>query len=285
MMFTRIDDFCKTISKQKTGPEPKLSDSELITIALFCELIGKNSDYAQVAFTKQWLKDYFPNMIDRSRYNRRLRKLDRSINRIRMEILNDIVMELADLKILDSTPVPVITFQRACYTPLFPEASFGYCAARKMTYYGFKLSLVTDSQGFPLHFDLMPANIADNQITQELLSFCSKNQTVLADKGYLSKERQSELLEKFNINLQTPKRKNQKERESRTERRLLNKIRQKIEVVNGLLKDVFSIEKTYAKTLKGLVTKILKKITTFTFGIYLNKLFGRNALSIKSMVG
>jgi hypothetical protein len=285
VMFTRIDDFCKQICKRKTGPVPKLSDSELITVALFSELANKNSDYQQVAFSKQWLKDYFPDMIDRSQYNRRLRSLDELINHIRVEILGDIIMEIADLHILDSTPIPVITFQRACYTPLFPEASFGYCAARKMTYYGFKFNLVTDTQGFPLHFDLMPANEADNQIAEELLSFASKDRIVLADKGYLSAERERDLLEKFNIDLQTPKRKNQRNRESKSERKLLNKVRQRIEVVNGILKDVFSFEKTYAKTLKGLATKIIKKMTAFTFGIYLNKLFGRNPLSIKSIVG
>lgn len=284
-MFTWIDDFCKQHQRIKPGTEPKLSDSELITVALFTELFGKNSDYEQVAFTEQWLKEYFPDMIDRSGYNRRLKALSGLINRIREELLKDITLERADTHIIDSTPIPVITFQRACYTPLFPEASFGYCAARKMTYYGFKLNMVTDSQGIPLHFDLTPANIADNQMTEELLSFSSNDHLVLGDKGYLSKEIQEKLLNEFNVSLKTPKRKNQKNRESKQERRLLNKWRQKIETVNGMLKDIFSLERTYAKTLKGLVTKILKKITALTFGIYLNRLFNRNILSIKSMVG
>lgn len=285
-MFTRIDDFCKQVDRRKKPrPVEKLSNSELITIALFSELSGKNSDYEQVNFTKQWLRNYFPNMIDRSQYNRRLKSITGLINHVRVEILNDIILEISDIHIIDSTPLPVITFQRACYTPLFPEANFGHCAAKKMTYFGFKLTLVTDLQGIPLHFDLMPANMSDNQITEEMLSFSSKNCSVLGDKGYLSKEVQEKLLVESNINLIVPKCKNQKDREPKGERILINRFRQKIEIINGLLKDIFSIEKIYAKTLTGLIAKIFKKITAFTLGAYLNKLFGRDALNIKSLVG
>ena len=170
-MFTYIDDYCKQHTKIKPGPKPKLSDSEVITIALCSELAGKTSEYAHVAYVNQWLRDYFPHMIDRSRYHRRLRHITRLINDVRTAVLKEITMALTDIHIIDSTPLPVITFQRAYYTPLFPEASFGYCSARNMTYYGFKLHLVTDNQGIPVHFDLTPANIADVDLTEELLTY------------------------------------------------------------------------------------------------------------------
>lgn len=283
-MFTYIDDFCKQKAIIKPGPEEKMSDSEIITIALFCELSGKTSDYEHVRFTKQWLKDFFPCIIDRSRYSRRLKSLTGLINEVRIKVLKEIILELADLHILDSTPVPVIKFQRAHFTPLFPEANYGVCKARKMTYFGFKLHLVIDKQGIPLHFDLTPANINDNDMTEELLTVFSKGHTTLADKGYLSKEKQERLKKQYGIFLFTPKRRNQKDREPKAERKLINKWRQRIEIINGLLKDKFNLERTYAKTLRGLISKIMNKITAFTFGIFLNKLFNRNTLDISSLV-
>jgi len=283
-MFTYIDDYFKSKSIVKRGPRPKMTDSEVVTIVLFCELLGKNSEYEHINFTEQWLKDFFPHIIDRSRYSRRLKSLTRLINDIRVKVLDEIILALSDIHIIDSTPVPVMRFQRAHFTPLFPEANYGYCAARKMTYYGFKLHLVTDKQGIPILFDLTSANVEDRKIAQELLGKSSNNRLVLADKGYLSKALLQNLERLNNIKFHTPKRKNQKDRETKSERKLLNKWRQKIEIVNGLLKDKFSLERTYAKTLRGLVTKVINKLTAFTFGIFLNKLFGRKTLNINSLI-
>lgn len=283
-MFTHIDDFCKKNKKVKPGPEAKLSDSEIITINLFCELAGKKSNCEHIRFAEQWLKNYFPNIIDRSRYQRRLSRLTKLINNVRMEIIGNILIELSDYEILDSTPIPVITFQRACYTPLFPEASFGKCSARKMTYYGFKLHLLIDRKGIPVHFDLTPANVPDINMASEMLEHNNQEKFVLADKGYISQEIQNSLREYQGIELLTPSRKNQKIQLSKSETKLLNSIRQRIEVVNNILKNQLNCERTYAKTLTGLVAKITSKITALTFGIFLNKLFGRRLLDIISIV-
>lgn len=283
-MFTYIDDFCKSHQKSQPGRKPVITDSEVITIVLFTELFGLKSEYEQVDFVNKWLKEYFPRMIDRSQYHRRTKHLMRSINDVRMYVLKNVSLKLTDLHIIDSTPIPVISFQRAHFTPLFPEAPYGYCAARKMSYFGFKLHLVTDSQGIPIHFDLTPANVADINMTEELLIVSSLNHNVLGDKGYLSKILQNKLLNDYNISLYTPTRKNQKNREPKSERKLLNKIRQRIETVNGILKDHFSFEKTYAKTFTGFIKRIISKLTAFTFGIFLNRLFGRPILHISDLI-
>lgn len=281
-IFTHIDDFCKRSTRLKCGAKPVVLDSEIITIMLVSELLGLRSEYEQVAFTKQWLKEYFPRMIDRSQYHRRIKSLMQLVNDVRIHILH--LIPLADAHIIDSTPIPVITFNRAHFTPLFPEASFGRCAARKMTYYGFKLHLVTDTQGIPIHFDLTPAKIADISMTEELLSASSINTLTFADKGYLSDPLETRLFEGYNITLISPKRKNMKNRESVTDRRILNKIRQRIEVTNGLLKEQFRLERTYAKTLYGLMRRIVSKITAMTVAIFFNHLFGRPLMHISTLI-
>jgi hypothetical protein len=142
-MFTYIDDFCKLRSVHKTGPKPEMTDSEIMTASLFTELAGIASECGQWRFVERWLEEYFPRLIDRSRYHRRRQALLASMNEVRNHVLKEVGLAVSDTHILDSTPVPVITFTRACYTPLFPEASFGYCAARKLCYFGFKLQLVS----------------------------------------------------------------------------------------------------------------------------------------------
>lgn len=281
-IFTYVDEYCKSHSSEKPGPTPKLTDSEIITIAIFCELMGKTSEYAHTRCVIHWLQHYFPRMIDRSRYHRRLKGLTKLINDVREAALPDIGTFL--IHILDSTPVPVLSFKRAGFTPLFPEASYGHCAAKSMTYYGFKLHLVTDVNGVPIYFDITPAHVSDVSIAGELLEKSSKSATVLADKGYISKELADMLLSSNNIDLWTPKRKNQSDREPRSERKYLSKLRQKIEIVNGILKEQFHLEHTLSKSLLGLVHRIVRKLAAFTFGILINKLNGRELLRVTSLV-
>jgi hypothetical protein len=221
-------------------------------------------------------------MIDRSRYSRRIKSLTGSINNVRQKVLLNLTDTINNLHVIDSTPIPVIKFSRAHLTPLFPEANFGYCAAKRMTYYGFKLHLVVDSSGIPLHFDLTPANISDNQMTEELLSISTTNQTAIGDKGYISKDHCQELKQKHNIKLITPARKNQKIKEDDLTRKAIGKFRQIIEIVNSILKKKFNLERIYAKTLRGLVCKVLSKITAFTFGIYLNRMHNVSILKMSS---
>lgn len=285
-MFTYIDDFCKQQPLlNKSGPKPVMTDSEILTIVLFAELSGKTSEYEHVRYVEQWLKNFFPRMIDRSQYHRRVERLRETINYLRLKILDEKTLALSDTHIIDSTPVPIIAFCRANFSPLFSgEAAFGYCAAKRLHYYGFKLHLVTDSQGIPIHFELSTANISDSQTSEEILRMSSCGHLVLGDKGYLSKATQAHLKDKYDIELITPKRKNQKDRESKPEQRLHGSWRQIIEVVNGLFKEQFHVEKTFAKSLNGLVGRILNKITAFTFGIFMNRIFGRNTLEISSLI-
>lgn len=284
-MFTQIDDFCKLAPlKRVSGPSPKVSDSELITIYLFCELAGKHSESEHVRFVKQWLYSYFPRMIDQSRYHRRLANLGRLINDVRLYVLNEVNLGLSDDHIIDSTPIPVIGFRRAHYTPLFPEAAYGRCAARNLTYYGFKLHLITDTQGIPVHFEMTPANVADGSMTEETLMLSSQGRTVFGDKGYLSASVKKGLMETASIDLRTPVRNNMKNKPPKADTRVLNSLRQRIETTNGMLKDHFSLEKVYSKTLFGLALRVLGKITAFVFGVLLNRLFGRSPLAIASLV-
>ncbi len=282
-IFTYVDEYCKSHTSEKPGPDPKLTDSEIITIAIFCELMGKTSEYAHTRCVIQWLQNYFPRMIDRSRYHRRLKGLTKLINDVRVAVLPDIGTFLCT-HILDSTPVPVLSFKRAGFTPLFPEASYGHCAAKSMTYYGFKLHLVTDVDGIPIYFDITPANVSDVSIAGELLEKSSKNAMVLADKGYISKKLADILLHLNNTDLWTLKRRNQSDRETKSERKYFSKLRQKIEIVNGILKEQFHLEHTLSKTLLGLMHRIVRKLTAFTFGILINKLNGRELLRITSLV-
>jgi hypothetical protein len=56
-----------------------------------------------------------------------------------------------------------------------------------------------------------------------------------------------------------------------------------VEVCFAALKRVFGLGETLAKTLIGLVTRIAAKVTAYTYGLYVNRLFGRPQGRIKEL--
>ena len=73
-------------------------------------------------------------------------------------------------QIIDTAPLPVCEYVRSRRDRCFkPDADYGYCAAKDMHYYGFKLGLRTSRIGMITHFDLLPARPHDIQLLDDLL--------------------------------------------------------------------------------------------------------------------
>src|SRR5258707_7531033 len=77
-LFTIVDDTMKGSpviqqALKRPGPAPHLSDSELITIALYQELIGEPREDHFFRLHQDRLRVFFPGLNERSRYNRRKR--------------------------------------------------------------------------------------------------------------------------------------------------------------------------------------------------------------------
>jgi hypothetical protein len=60
-----------------------------------------------------------------------------------------------------------------------------------------------------------------------------------------------------------------------TERSRQHGKRQQAEIAFSSLKRVFGIDRTLAKTLVGLATRIVAKICAYTYAFYVNRLLGR----------
>ena len=290
IIYTMIDDYCKQILPKymigKPGPYPELADSELICLSLSQDLLGFSSQRQFLRFIKNNFIDLFPNLVNQSVYNRRLRKLAMLINLLRENVLKDLGVYLSSERVLDTTPLPICNITRSFKKQsLFKGiASVGYCAAKRLKYFGFKLVLLINQKGIPVKFGLVPANTADVKTTQSIIDN-DKNITVFADKGFVSGKLAKELKEKQNVSLFTPRK---KARESRKPLPLwFNKYHRKscrlIETVNGILKDQFNLEKNYCKTFWGLCTKVISKITAFTLGQFINVQYNLPILKLKSL--
>jgi len=265
--------------------KPKLSDIELISLMILAEFKSIDSEHQLFRDIKGF---EIASRIERSVYNRRKRKLYPFMEEIRMKMVEKF-NEFETFFVVDSMPLEVCKISRSSRSKICKETDYaipnkGFCASQNLHFYGYKLHAVCSINGVFQSFDLSPASVHDIHYLQDIkmqLSDC----VILADKGYLSSTIQLDLFKEVNIQLETPKRKNQKD--YKPQFYPFKKYRKRIETLFSQLCDQFMIRRNYAKTFQGYKTRILTKITTLTAIQYLNRfVFNRNINKLKiNLVG
>jgi hypothetical protein len=244
-IFTIVDDTMKgsAVIQQalkRPGPAPCLSDSELISIALYQELIGEPREDHFFRLHQAHLQTYFPGRGERSRYNRRKRDLWSVILAIRvsLQIVLDAV-QLEEAAAIDSAPVPCLGYKRSKGTSDFlGTANYGICSSKAMKYFGCKLHSVVGLSGIILGFLLTPANCYDNQPVVELLdSFAHHLTHLLGDGAYNDAVLQSYLQQTRSLRLLAPVKANQTPTRSGSAQIQLNRLRLICETVNAQLQE------------------------------------------------
>ena len=119
IIFTIVDDTMKGSpmiqqTLNRPGPAPRLCDSEVVTLAIYQELIGEPREEHFFRLHQEQLRPYFPGLNERSRYNRRKRDLWGVILavRISLQVLLE-ALELEETAAIDSAPVPCVGYKRA----------------------------------------------------------------------------------------------------------------------------------------------------------------------------
>jgi hypothetical protein len=97
--------------------------------------------------------------------------------------------------------------------------------------------------------------------------------TLLGDKGYLSKEVQSDLFQTAHIRLEVPMKRNQKEFKPLFQP--FGRVRKRVETLFSQLDDWFLLLRNYAKDVSGIFTRVLAKIAYMSVLQYINKINNR----------
>lgn len=285
VVFVLIDDVYNeiipySIRNRRNISDSKLSDSEVISISIVGEAITVNSEKAWFYFVKKNFKYVFPNICDRTRFNRTKRNLFSVIKEIQ-KYFSKLPMFLNDsIRIIDSMPIPVCKFARAYFSKSFKDiASYGYCASKKETYLGLKLHALVTTDGFISDFFLTSAGIDDRLAVFELTENMSSLK-IIADKGYIDNNLKCQLEMERDISLISLKRKNSKTPLEKQLRNVLSKTRRKIETSFSQLAEQFNINKVLAKSKWGLMLRITLKILAHNISFIINHILGNKATCI-----
>jgi len=280
VLFCEIDDSYAHLNPRgaaRYASLKELSDSEILTLALFQQLRGIESERSFLRETARFFSHLFPGVVGYwpSSSHRRVRKLKRHLEPLRREILGELVGEPETL-IVDSTLLEVLHPRQVRQAGGFDGAAW----ARWGTFsvYGVKLHLLCATNRVPLSYELTSANVADVPLTKELLGEAGLSgeeeeeeaRRLLGDLAYRSEELKEELAQ-VGIVLATEK----------AERR--SGVRQQVEIAISSLKRVFGVDETLATTIIGLVIRIAAKITAYTYGFLVNRRLGRPQGKIKEL--
>ena len=284
LLFAIIDYFCAQLPAQ-TGPGRRktYSDSTILKLDMLMHLTGKRGETEIIREVNRHYGQYFDEIPDQSRLWHRVRLALPLIEQFRQYLRFQLGVEAEELRILDTLPIPVATpTSRPGRGNGFQRAEGGYCASKKLKYYGFKLGLLITDLGIPDLFELFSARPHDVQLLDELLAQLNRL-IALGDKGFISDPKRLRLAQEQEIYLITYRRANQKLKNTPLEKWALRQYRQLIETVFSQLDGHMHLQNCGAKTDLGLVKRVMGIITAFTLGIFLNFLLGRPLLAIKQL--
>ena len=274
---------CGSELKSSVGRKDKMSDIEIVALSLTAEFMSIDSENS---LFKQINQQEISNLLERSQFNKRRRKLFLFSEEIRTKLASRF-LEFEDYFIVDSMPLEICKFSRhnrikICKDDFETAPSKGFCASQNNWFYGYKLHGVCSISGVFHSLDITKAEVHDVNFLKNIkqqMSDC----VLLGDRGYLSESIQLDLFQAVNIKLETPKRRNQKN--YKLQPYIFRKSRKRIETLFSQLCDQFLIRRNYAKTFQGFKTRILAKITALTLVQYINKfIFDRPINNIKIQI-
>ncbi len=274
VLFCLIDDAYALLNPNGERYErlKRLSDSEVITLALLQQLRGVESERSFLRDAERFFSHLFPGVVGLhpSSLHRGVRKLRRFLEPLRREIVPELVGDPETL-LIDSTLLAALHPRQVAQGSGFPGAAWVRWGS--FSVYGVKLHMLCATNGVPISYELTPANVAEVRLTEELLGEANLGddlaRELLGDLAYRS-EASGRALAECGISLVT---------EGADQRGR----RQRIEISLSSLKRVFGLGETLATTLVGLATRIAAKVAAYTYGFFVNRLLGRPQGRIKEL--
>lgn len=268
-IYVLTDDFLQP--RKGPGRPPKISDAELITLAIAQVFLGLPNDRQFLAQASYRLGHLFPYLPKQPAYNKRLRKLTAEIQRTINYLAFHSPGFCDELRLLDSTPLPCGQSRETTRRSEFAGiAGYGYCRSHSRYFWGFRLYLLCASDGTPIAFELAPANAPEREVAREMLERVPlAAKTVIADKGFAGADFEAWMAGR-GANFLRPDRKGEKPRFGS-----LGRIRQWIESVFWTCKGQLGLERHGARTLPGLCARVGLRLLALAAGLWHNAEIGR----------
>jgi hypothetical protein len=255
---------------------PRLSDAELVTLAVLQALLGFTSESRWLRYARAHLGRMFPYLPQQPGYNKRLRAAGGLVRHCIRALAASTSLWTDDVWVVDSTPVECARSRETVKrSDLAGWAQYGYCASHSRWFWGLRLHLVTTLHGLPVGFALAGAKADERQVLLDILADetlpARPGQVIIGDKNYYGSDFEA-ALGAARLVLLRPARKGEPERAGA---QFFKPLRQVIESVNDTLKGQLDLERHGGHTPRGVAVRILQRILALTAAIWHNDATGQ----------
>ena len=185
IIYCLIDDWLAEQPRyRQRGPQPTISDAEILTIEVVCLWLGLATDKAMFLYFQRHYGDWFPGLRDTHRTTFVRQSANLWVVKVQLwqQLLRWIRHDPTD-NILDSMPLPVCRFARANRCRRLQEVSaYGYDEVARQKCFGLRVHLRLAWPGVIRDLDLLPANVHDTTAAEAML--VGVQGQVLADRNY-----------------------------------------------------------------------------------------------------
>ena len=186
----------------------------------------------------------------------------------------------ANWQVIDTLPVPICHLTRAKRSGFRSfEADYGYCAAKREYYYGFKLGLRVSPLGMIVHYPLLQARPHDVQFLEDLVGDFRGD--LVGDKGFLDQWRRQQL-QSQGVFLRTPTRRNMKFSNGWNDTPA--HFRKIVETVGSQLTQQFHLQSLKLRSFWHLRHRLIRKVLSHTIYVFINLQLHRPPLEIADLV-
>lgn len=269
-VFCLVDDILRELlageKLRRRGPQPLLSDAEVLTMETIGEFLGLDQDKAMFAYFRRHYAHFFPALrsLHRTTFTRQAANLWKVKERVWQRTLTRLGYDPA-ISLIDSFPVPVCRFARAPRCRRLREVStYGYDEMAHQTFFGVRAHLRVCWPGVIVGLHLSPAHVHELVVAERLLA--RARGWALGDRNYWSPTLSEKMAEQ-GLRLLAPYR--SAKREQRRWPLFLVQKRRRIETVIGQMVERFQAKRVWARDSWHFFSRWLRKVMAHTLFVKL----------------
>jgi hypothetical protein len=271
-LYVLVDDHVIPPEQRRPGRRKRLTDAELVCLAVAQVLLGARSEHHWLRMCYGRLGHLFPYLPKQPGYHKRLMHAAPLICQTILYLATLCPSWADEVRLVDATPVPCGTSRETVKrSELAGLANYGYCAAHSRWYWGLKLYVITTVEGMPVAWCLADPRLGEREVAEELLGHARdtgalrEGMIVLADKGLAGKRMERFAADQAGVLLARPDRRDEPRRFGN-----LAGMRQWIESVHDTLKGQLGLEGHGGRTPAAVFVRVAQRLLALAAAIWHN---------------
>src|SRR5664280_445203 len=169
-LYVEIDDHVAP-PRQGRGRRPRLTDAELVCLAVAQVLLGFDCEHRWIRFAYCRLGHLFRYLPNQPGYHKRLRAAAPLLAQAISHLARVSPSWCDSLRLIDATPLPCgASRETVNRSDIGGTGGYGFCASHTRYYWGLKLYLVTAPDGMPVTWCLADPKLGEREVCLDLLT-------------------------------------------------------------------------------------------------------------------